>query len=253
MKQWRATRERVLDADAMTFDDAENRAQRLLIALVLDTSQSMAGKPIERLSEALGGLADDLRRDVQLRSTAELAIVTFGEGGVVAWRGDKPVPPLTSPFVPADRFTVPNLRAGGVTPLTAAVERTIQCVAEEKAELKRRFLQYYRPHIWLFSDGYPTDQQGELSDDWRRLPAIIRKSEADGRFLFFSVSVGDIDPTGDMVLSELAPDGHLRLDGFEFTTALKLVSASAESAARGQSAEAIKRRVTRIQTAVPRI
>ena len=78
MKQWRATRERVLDADAMTFDDAENRAQRLLIALVLDTSQSMAGKPIERLSEALGGLADDLRRDVQLRSTAELAIVTFG-------------------------------------------------------------------------------------------------------------------------------------------------------------------------------
>jgi uncharacterized protein YegL len=250
MKRWRAPRDRGLNADAMTFDDGDNRAQRLLIALVLDISSSMSGKPIARLNEALAGLADDLRRDVQLSAIAELAIVTFGEGGVTAWQGNQPVPPGTSPFVPASRFTVPKLRAGGVTPLTAAVERTIQCVAEEKAELKRRFLQYYCPHIWLFSDGYPTNQRGELSDDWRRLPEIIRTSGEERRFLFFSVSAGDIDPAGDAVLEELAPDAHLRLEGFEFASVLKLVSASAESAARGQSAAAIKARIRQIP--VPR-
>ena len=252
MKLRRAPRDQGLNADAMTFDDGDNRAQRLLIALVLDVSASMSGEPIARLNKALDGLADDLRRDVQLGAIAELAIVTFGEGGVTAWRGDQPVPPGTSPFVPASRFNVPKLHAGGVTPLTAAVERTMQCVAEEKAELKRRFLQYYCPHMWLFSDGYPTNDRGQVSDDWRRLPEIIRRSEDEGRFLFFSVSAGDIDPAGDAVLKELAPDAHLRLEGFEFASVLKLVSASAESAARGQSAAAIKDRINEIQIAVPR-
>ena len=253
MRRWRSPSDQGLDAEAMTFDDVENRAQRLLIALVLDISASMAGKPIGRLNEALGGLADDLRRDVQLSAIAELAIVTFGEGGVTAWRGDQPVHPGTSPFVPASRFTVPKLRAGGVTPLTAAVERTMGCVAEEKAELKRRCLQYYCPHIWLFSDGYPTDGGGRPSDDWRGLPEAIRKAEDDRRFLFFSVSAGDIDPAGDAVLQSLAPDAHLRLDGFEFASVLKLVSASAESAARGHTAEAIKRRVTNVQKPLARV
>lgn len=250
---WRTPPDKALNSEAMTFDEAENRAQRLLIALVLDTSSSMAGKPIGRLNEALRGLADDLRHDVQLSAIAELAIVTFGEGGVTAWRGEQAVPPPASPFVPASRFVVPKLRAGGVTPLTKAVELTMQCVAEEKAELKRRFLQYYRPHIWLFSDGHPTDDHGARSENWRHLPAMIRRSEEDGRFLFFSVGVGDIDLAGDAVLKELAPDGHVRLDGFEFASVLKLVSASAESAAKGQTAEAIKRRVTRVQIPVPSI
>ena len=253
MMHWRRSQDGVLSADAMVFDDAENRAQRLPIALVLDTSQSMSGQPIARLNEALRGLAEDLRRDVQLSAIAELAIVTFGDGGVTAWRADKPVAPPTSPFLPASRFTVPKLRASGVTPLTAAVERTIRCVAEQKAELRRRYLPHYRALVWLFSDGYPTNDRGELSDDWRHLPAVIRKSEQDGRFLFFTVSVGDIDSAGDAVLRELAPDAHLRLEGFEFASVLKLVSASAESAASGQSPDAIKRRVTGIQVSVARV
>ena len=70
-----------LDAAAMTFDDGENRAQRLPIALCLDTSQSMTGEPIARLNDAIAGFARDLRNDVHLSAAAELAIVTFGAGG----------------------------------------------------------------------------------------------------------------------------------------------------------------------------
>jgi uncharacterized protein YegL len=258
MKSWRTSGNGALDAAAMTFDDGENHAQRLPLALALDTSSSMSGTPIARLNEALGALAEELQSDPLLAATVELAIVTFGDGGVTAWRGDQRVPPGTSPFISAAGFRPPRLHAGGVTPLTTGVERTMQCIAEEKADLRRRFLQYYRPHIWLFSDGQPTNDSGEPSDDWRHLPAAIRTAEANGRFLFFTVSAGGIDPVGDAVLRELAPDAHVRLEGVDFTSALKQVSASTEFAAGGQSAEAIKRRVTSrwfggIQDSVPRI
>jgi len=249
--RWRSERSAVLDADTMTFDEGDNRAQRLLLTLVLDTSSSMAGKPIRLLNEALGGMAEDLRHDVNLSAIAEVAIITFGNDGVTAWRGAQSAPPGTSPFVPAGRFAAPALRAGGVTPMVAAVERAIRCVADEKAALKRRRLQYFQPLVWLVSDGCPTGPTGEPADDWRHLPAVIRGAEEDRRFVFFTVSAGDIDASGDAVLRELAPDAHLRLEGFEFSRMLKLVSASAESAARGAGSDAIKRIVT-IQRPAPR-
>jgi uncharacterized protein YegL len=239
-----------LDAALM---DLDNRAQRLLLALALDTSQSMTGVAIARLNEALAAMVQDLRRDVQLSAIAEVALITFGDGGVTVWRGDRPAAAGESPFVPARQLTVPKLRASGVTPMVPAVERAIQCVADEKAELKRRFLQYYRPLIWLMSDGVPTDANGHHSDDWRRLPPIIKDGEDSKGFVFFSVSVGDIDPVGDAVLRELAPGAHVRLEGFDFASMLKLVSASAESAAKGDSVEAIKRRVTAAQVPLTRV
>jgi uncharacterized protein YegL len=235
----------------MTFDDGDNRAQRLLLTLVLDTSSSMAGRPINLLNESLVRLAEDLRHDVSLSGIAEIAIITFGNEGVTAWQGQRVVSNGTSPFVPAARFEAPTLRAGGVTPMVSAIERAIRCVADEKAALKRRHLQYFQPLVWLVSDGCPTGTTGEPTDDWRHLPAVIRKAEDERRFVFFTVSAGDIDAYGDRVLKELAPDAHLRLEGFDFSRWMKLVSASVESAASGAGSDAIKRIVT-IQRPAPR-
>ena len=68
MRQFRTQRDGI-DAAAMTFDDGENRAQRLPIALVMDISSSMSGKPISRLNDALAGFvqsgAVDLREAFQ--------------------------------------------------------------------------------------------------------------------------------------------------------------------------------------------
>jgi uncharacterized protein YegL len=244
MRSWRSEPTTVLDAGAMRFDDDDNRAQRLLLALVLDISSSMSGKPIRLLNEALASMAEDLRQDVHLSAIAEVAIITFGNAGVTAWRGKERVPPGTSPFMPARRFEAPPLSAGGVTPMVAAVERAIDCVAEEKAALKRRHLQYFQPLVWLVSDGCPTDHLGHPADDWRHLPGVIRKATDERKFVFFTVSAGDIDATGDRVLQEIAPDAHVRLEGFEFSRMLKLVSASVDSMAKGQGAAAIKKIVT---------
>jgi uncharacterized protein YegL len=238
-----------LDASLM---DLDNRAQRLLLMLVLDTSQSMRGKPIARLNEALAGMVADLRRDVQLSAIAEVGLITFGDGGVHAWRGNRHVAAGESTFVPARQLTVPKLGAGDVTPMVPAVELAIRCVEEEKAELRRRFLQYYRPLIWLISDGVPTDAAGYVTEDWRRLPPLLQSGEESKGFIFFTVGVGDIDAVGAAVLRELAPDAHVRLEGFDFASVLKLVSASADAAAKGDSIDTIKRRVTDAQIIVER-
>jgi hypothetical protein len=71
----------------------------------------------------------------------------------------------------------------------------------------------------------------------------LQQGERAGHFTFFTVSAGDISPQGDEVLRALAPEGHLRLQGFEFSEVLKLVSSSAERLARGESMAAIKRRI----------
>jgi uncharacterized protein YegL len=232
-----------LDAAHMVSDQ-DNRAQRVLIVLVLDTSHSMRGEPITLLNEALREMGEDLRHDVELSAKAEVAIITFGHGGVVAWRGAQPASPGVSPFVPASRLTMPRLEASGVTPLVEAVELAMQCVAEEKQRLRDRHLSYYRPLIWLISDGLPTDSSGYLSENWRHLPDKITREERDKRFVFFSVSVGGVSPEGDAVLGALAPDSYVHLSGFQFAVAMQLVSASAESAAHDDPLEAIKRKVT---------
>jgi uncharacterized protein YegL len=237
----------------MVSHDGENRSQRLLLALVMDTSSSMSGKPISLLNEALAGMAHELRNDVSLSGIAHVALVTFGHGGVTAWRGAQPATAGSTPFVPAHRFTAPALRAGGVTPLPAAIEQAMAGISQEKAELKRRHLQYYCPHLWVVSDGRPTDSSGEPSEDWRRLLPLIRDAEAKRRFALFTISAGDIDAVGDAVLREMAPGSHLRLNGFDFARALSLVSASAGSAARGHTVEEIKERVMRIADVQERV
>jgi len=241
MSLFKEPQDQQLDADDIWFDPS--RGQRMLLQLVLDTSSSMDGAPIRLLNEALAELAEHLRTDVQMSSIAHVSIITFGHDGVTAWRGRERAPAGTSPFVPAGQLQVPELTAGGVTPMVEAVELAMDCVAREKAMLKDGGLGYYCPLIWLISDGIPTDRDGRMATNWQLLPAKIKHGEDAHRYTFFTVSAGDISPQGDAVLKALAPTGHLRLRGFEFSEVLKLVSSSAERLARGDSMANIKRRI----------
>lgn len=93
----------------------ENNAQRLPLVLCLDTSSSMAGRPIQTLNNALMEWTRELHDDVSLSYSVEVAVVTFGGQGVVAWRGPQLLDPRApvSPFVPAHMFRPPQLAAAG--------------------------------------------------------------------------------------------------------------------------------------------
>jgi uncharacterized protein YegL len=230
----------------MVFDDdVGNHAQRAPVVMLMDNSQSMRGKGIADLNAALVDMQDRLRHDVELSSKAEICLITFGHNGVTAWHGTEPAPPGVSPFVPASRFVVPRLQAGGVTQMTEAVDLAMRVIENEKRELRQRNLSYYRPVVWCVTDGVPTDHTGHPTDDWQRLPEIIAREERQKRFAFFAAGVGDISPQGEEVLAALAPESNFKLEGFDFALVLELVSASAESAAHDDPIEAIKERVMR--------
>jgi uncharacterized protein YegL len=202
--------------------------QQLPLMLCLDTSGSMGGKPIEDLNEAMRGWSADLRSDLQLGASVQVGVVTFGAGGVRAWRGDEPLDPASAanPFVPAIEFKPPVLVAGGVTLLTEAMELAIRHVNTFKGWLRAENYNYYRPLIFLITDGLPTDAEGKLSASWKHLVPTVQTSCDEGGFELWAIGVGHLKPEGEAVLRGLAPDAFRILGGFPFRSLLRLLSNS---------------------------
>lgn len=89
--------------------DPSNPDPRCACVLVLDTSGSMSGAPIEQLNQELVAFSQALQGDSVAQSRVEIAIVTFGPAQV------------TQDFTPAHSFHPPVLRADDGTPLGPAL------------------------------------------------------------------------------------------------------------------------------------
>lgn len=233
--------------------EIENNAQRLPLVLCLDTSSSMAGQPIQALNEALGQWTQELRDDVSLSYSVEVAVVTFGGRGVCAWQGPNPLPPQApvSPFVPAHMFQPPWLAASGVTLMTEALQLAMHIVSARKTELRQSGLQYYRPQICLVTDGLPTDTRGHLTDGWRQLAPVLTDEQQARRFRLYAIGVGGITDRGQQVLEAFAPKFNARLQGFPFRELLQMMSASANAEQRGAGDEVFEKIFSQFKTQRP--
>lgn len=185
---------------------AENPEPRCALVLVLDISGSMAGEPINQLNAGLEVLAEELRDDPLASQRVEVAIVTFGTGGVVT----------AQDFVVADEFVPPVLRSGGTTPLGKAVLTAADMVASRKQQYREGGVAYFRPWIFLITDGAPTDA-------WKGARDVVHRGENDGSFSFFAVGVQGADMT---VLAELATREPIMLDGLKFRELFQWLSQS---------------------------
>ncbi|MET7739825.1 hypothetical protein [Streptomyces sp. NPDC005385] len=231
----------------------ENNAQRLPLVLCLDTSSSMAGRPIQTLNNALMEWTRELHDDVSLSYSVEVAVVTFGGQGVAAWRGPQLLAPgvPVSPFVAAHMFQPPQLVAAGVTLMTEALDLSMHIVAARKAELRASGLQYYRPQICLVTDGLPTDATGHLSDSWHRLIPVLAEEQRARRFRLYAIGVGGITDRGEQVLQAFAPKFNARLQGFPFRELLQMMSASAGAEQKGAGDEVFEKIFSQFKTQRP--
>jgi uncharacterized protein YegL len=149
--------------------------------LALDISGSMSGNKIRQLNDGVAYFRDDVLSDELARKRVEAAVVTFGSRVVLA-----------QGFSPMDSFAPPAFKADGSTPMGEAILRSIELVRERKAAYRRMGTDYYRPWIFLVTDGEPTDMKpgDEL---WRRVIDEVHGGEAARDFLFFGVGVEPAD------------------------------------------------------------
>src|SRR4051794_4758721 len=221
---------------------AHNRG---LITLVVDTSASIAQiGALDGLNRSLRQWGDEMRRDDTLVRIGQIALVTFGHGGVrtVDGSGATTAEPA-DPFVDVSRFNPGDLRADGYSPMLEGIERGIDIIYDGVRAMDRQnLLLAWRPVLCLISDGAPTDFHGRPTG---RLPEVAERIRAEERahnLVFLAIGVPGAD---DEALRTLAGhDGYYSLAQVNFMQALRLVSASADrvrSMAGAGSAADIKR------------
>lgn len=200
-----------MDNDPGTeFDDValeDNPDPRCPCILLLDTSSSMAGAPIDALNAGLRAFQQDIRKDDLAKRRTDIAIVTFGNGGVQT----------VQKFVEADAFRAPTLTAGGATPMGEAIVRAFDMLRTRKQQYQQNGIrQYYRPWLFMITDGAPTD-------NWHAAAQQVQSEESANSCAFFAIGVANANMK---TLAQIAVRQPLILQGLRFTELFLWLSSS---------------------------
>ncbi|WP_082172908.1 vWA domain-containing protein [Methylobacterium platani] len=195
---------------------AENPENRCPVVLLLDNSASMRGRPMNELNTGLQVFRDELFADTLAAKRVDVAVVTFG-----------PVK-VEIDFVGAQHFHAPTLSTAADTPMGAAVEQALSLLRARKDAYKSNGIGYYRPWVFLITDGGPTDSIS-------RAAQLVREGEEAKAFMFFAVGV---EGANFDTLRQLSVREPLKLDGLRFRDLFKWLSASLSTVSKSRIDEA---------------
>ncbi|AUB80407.1 TerY-C metal binding domain-containing protein [Candidatus Thiodictyon syntrophicum] len=129
--------------------------RRLPVFLVLDVSESMAGDNLFRLEEGIGTIVSTLRTNPQALDTVWLSVIAFA--GIAETLVD---------LQDLAAFRAPALPMGGGTCLGLALDHVMNEIDRQVATPGRDRKGDWRPIVYLFTDGKPTDQVAAARSRW---------------------------------------------------------------------------------------
>jgi uncharacterized protein YegL len=187
----------------------DNPDPRIAVALLLDTSSSMSGEPIRQLNEGFQVFCDEIKADDLAQKRTEVSVITFGGTARVQ-----------IPFTEGRDLQPQTLVAKGATPMGAALDLGLDELGAQKQAYKESGLEYYRPWLFLITDGTPTDPEQFASAAER-----VRQAEAAKALTCFTVGVGDQADINTLAqLSDVREP--VRLQGLSFKEMFLWLSAS---------------------------
>lgn len=193
--------------------DTSNPEPRCACVLLVDVSGSMAGEPIQQLNAGLQGFQQALTADSLAALRVELAIVSFGSTVTVA-----------QDFVTANQFQPPRLSASGSTPMGQAINLALDMLTQRKSTYQQNGVAYYRPWIFLITDGAPTDE-------WQSAAQRVKQLEASKGVAFFAVGVQGANMN---TLGQITTRTPLQLKGLNFRSMFVWLSQSLTSVSHSQ-------------------
>ena len=200
---------------------AENPEPRCPCVLLVDVSSSMYGPPMNELNSGIATFAQELKADQLASLRTEVAIVTFGSTAE-----------MVQEFVTAAQFQPPTLVANGATMMGAGINLALDKIEERKQMYRDNGIDYYRPWLFLLTDGAPSESQEVVSTASQRL----HDAESEKRVAAFSVGVEGANMD---LLTDISPRRPLMLKGLEFSSMFVWLSQSMSRVSRSRTDDEI--------------
>lgn len=187
---------------------------KVAAAILLDTSASMReGSKLIQVIDGLHRMVEELGADPLAYKRVELALVTFGKDVEIAHQ-----------FSSISRFTVPEVSPAGFTPMARGIHAAVDLVENRKSMYRTWGVDYYRPWIFMLTDGEPTDMRpGDAI--WNDVQKVLHQGEEKRRFVFLPVMAR---PGNGTLIEELTHPSRppVQLEGFRFNELFQWLSRS---------------------------
>lgn len=129
--------------------------RRLPVFFVLDCSESMVGDSLQKMEDGLQAIVRALRTDPHALETVYISVIAFA--GVAK---------TIAPLVELVSFYPPKLPLGGGTSLGVALETLMTELDTAVVKTTPDRKGDWKPIVYLFTDGRPTDNPNAAIDRW---------------------------------------------------------------------------------------
>lgn len=137
--------------------------RRLPVYLLLDTSGSMGGEPIEAVKNGVQVMISSLRGNPQAQETAFISVITFDSSA-------NQIIPLTD----LGSFQMKDIQATGGTSLGEGLKLLSNCIDNEITKTTPETKGDWKPLVFIMTDGMPTDNwQNGLAEFKKRKTGIV--------------------------------------------------------------------------------